>query len=120
MYNFARYMQWPAHRGTNGESESIEVCLIGDDSFGTSLRALEGRRLGTRTVGVRRPAELESLESCHLLFVAGSEQRRFTEIIAALDRRAILTVSEARGFLESGGVINFVIRDNKVRFIINL
>ncbi len=28
-------------------------------------------------------------------------------------------MSEAEGFTESGGAINFVIRDNKIRFTIN-
>ena len=68
---------------------------------------------------VRRLTDTRGITSCHLVFISKSEQSRFTEILAALGRNPILTVSEAEGFTESGGVINFVIRNNKIRFTIN-
>ncbi len=37
-----------------------------------------------------------------------------------LKNNGVLTVSDTQGFLEDGGIVNFVIEDNKVRFDINL
>jgi hypothetical protein len=41
------------------------------------------------------------------------------EILAKLSGRKTLTVSELPGFASRGGVINFFVENNKVRFEIN-
>ena len=37
----------------------------------------------------------------------------------ALENSTVLTVSETENFLESGGIINFLIKDRKVGFEVN-
>lgn len=76
--------------------------------------------IGTRTVAIRRSTDTRELTACHVLFVARSEAGRFTEAIDALEHLPILTVGDAAGFIESGGIINFIVRSNKLRFVINV
>ena len=42
------------------------------------------------------------------------------EGVRAIRARPVLTVSDGKGFLRSGGVIEFYIQDGRMRFIINL
>jgi len=121
LYNFARFVTWPDHSGTNGNHGDgrFEICVLGTDPFGPSLDILAGKRVGTSTVVVHRSPDAQGLDSCRIVFVTRSEQGRFTELLEQLKGNAVLTVSEAEGFIESGGLINFVIRNNKIRFTIN-
>jgi hypothetical protein len=60
------------------------------------------------------------LKKCHLLFICPSEKKTVSEIIDFVKNQGVLTVADTQEFLEAGGIVNFVIEDNKVRFDINL
>ena len=67
-----------------------------------------------------RQVPLEEIKSCHVLFISRSESDRLGEILAGLKGRNILTVSDADGFAQHGGMIRFVTEKNKIRLRINL
>jgi len=64
--------------------------------------------------------QMDTLKKCHLLFICQSERKNAKEIFDLLKNNGVLTVADTEGFLEDGGIVNFVIEDNKVRFDINL
>jgi hypothetical protein len=54
------------------------------------------------------------------LFVSKDEEKRSVrELLAAVKGRPVLTVGEVDDFARAGGIINFVLVDNKIRFEIN-
>jgi hypothetical protein len=53
------------------------------------------------------------------MFVSSSERGRFSQILGSLGGADVLTVGDAPGFLEAGGLINFTLEEKKVRFAIN-
>ena len=57
--------------------------------------------------------------NCHILFVAGSETPRLPGILGALGKAPVLTVSDLEDFAAAGGMIQFYVRDEKIRFEIN-
>lgn len=78
----------------------------------------ELKKLGKKGKG-QLDKQIEAMRKCHLLFVCSSEKDGVKEIIAALKGHAVLTVGDCKGFLKSGGIINFVMEEQKVRFEIN-
>jgi hypothetical protein len=54
------------------------------------------------------------------LYIDSSEAARLASTIAALDDIPVLTVSEIPDFVSRGGIIQFVLKDDRVRFEINL
>ena len=54
-----------------------------------------------------------------MLFICASERRRMAEILKSVNEVSVLTVSELERFLPAGGMIQFVMEENKVRFDIN-
>jgi bifunctional DNA-binding transcriptional regulator/antitoxin component of YhaV-PrlF toxin-antitoxin module len=64
--------------------------------------------------------QMETLKRCHLLFICPSDKKTVNEIIDLVKNQGVLTVADTQGFLDAGGIVNFVIEDNKVRFDINL
>jgi N-acetylglucosamine kinase-like BadF-type ATPase len=59
------------------------------------------------------------LKDCQVLFVSSSEAPRVDRIIASCGTNSILTVGEGEQFTRRGGMIGFMISDQKVRFRIN-
>jgi hypothetical protein len=120
LYNFARYVQWPAQTFASA-TDSIAICILGRNPFGTGLeQAISGKIVEGRSLVVREISALPAQCSCNILFVAGPERKRFQSGAAALRESGVLTVGETPGFAKEGGVINFKLEDGKVRFEINV
>src|SRR5207249_43772 len=66
---------------------------------------------------IARPS---SLGRCHVLFVGMSESGRLREVLTEIKGRSVLSVAEADGFAEMGGVLNLALVDGMVRFKVNL
>lgn len=54
-----------------------------------------------------------------MVFVSSSESPHLPEILESLRGANVVVVGEANGFATSGGMIEFTIEDNHVRFSIN-
>ena len=120
LLNFARFVEWPAAAFTNAHSPLV-VGVVGRDPFGRELeKALEGKTVKGRCFQIKHVSTDAELRACHILFVAGSERRRARDLSERLKGGSILTVGESDEFLDQGGIINFLLKDNSVRFEINL
>lgn len=119
LYNFARFVEWPAS-AFSGPRDPMTLCVLGEDPFGGELdQTVQGKSVLGRPIVVRRFARPAGLEECRILFVSSSERSRFDQVLAAVGDRAVLTVGEEEAFGRSGGMISFVVRQNRVRFQID-
>ncbi len=94
---------------------------MGENPFGKDLpHTVEGKVLSNHPLMVQTYRSLaEMTNSCHILFICSSEKKRLPEIFAALKGTSVLTVSEVDHFTENGGMINFVLESDRIRFQIN-
>lgn len=115
--NFARFIDWPGDG--YGEGGSLVVGIIGDDPFGGSLDQLNGTTVNGHRIVIRRLKAGDYLKACQILFVSSSERNRLGKILESVRGGSVLTIGELPQFNQAGGVIKFVIQDDKVRFEIN-
>ena len=118
LYNFGRFIDWPA---IANKDDSFTICVLGRDPFGAVLDAtLAGETIGDKKLAARRLGSTLEASNCRILFISASEASRMKQILAAVEKSGVLTVSDLPDFTISGGMIQFVLRDNKVRFEVNL
>jgi hypothetical protein len=118
LYQFGRYVTWPAAAVRSG---TFHICVAGADPFGGRLdAAVDGASIEGRPVATRRVARPEDAQACRILFVSDSEQTNVAGILSALDRAAVVTVSDMPNFVQRGGMIQFVVDKGRVRFEVNL
>jgi hypothetical protein len=119
LYNFGKFVDWPAKATSVGEF--FPICALGDDNFGSTLETtIAGESINGKKVLVKRVAKPQDAVSCRILFISSSQQSRVKEILAELDNTSVLTVSDMPEFTRLGGMIQFVVQANKVRFEVNL
>jgi translation elongation factor EF-Tu-like GTPase len=95
--------------------------VLGQDPFGTTFdRTIAGESVKGMKVVIKRVAKPHDALSCRILFISSSEESRLKEIVATLDNASVLTVSDIPQFSRHGGMIQFVVEANKVRFEVNL
>lgn len=107
---FPFYVEWPPG-AFGGPASQVMLCIVGDDPFGTAIdEAVAGQQVQGRTIGVRRMKSIARDSGCHIAYV-GTDARG-----EALRGGTVLVVSDSPN---GGGIINFVLRDNKVRFTVD-
>jgi hypothetical protein len=119
IYNFAKFVQWPASAFAQPQSPLI-LCLIGKDVFGSALDTIDHKLAQGHELQVRRQVRLEEVKSCHILFVSESERSKLALIFHAVAGASILTISDLDRFAEAGGIIGLYKVDNQLQFAINL
>jgi len=119
LYNFGKFVEWPAK--ATSEGDFFPICAWSDDNFGSTLETIiAGESINGKKVLVKRVAKPQDAVSCRILFISSSEQNQLREILAVLDNTSVLTVSDMPQFSRRGGMIQFVVEANKVRFEVNL
>jgi hypothetical protein len=120
LYNFGRFVKWPGPL-TTGKADSFSVCVLGQDPFGSILDStLSGESLDGKPVVLRRITKPQEAADCRILFISSAEEKHLKEILTVLDESGVLTVSDMPGFTKRGGMIQFVLEGDRIRFEINL
>jgi hypothetical protein len=118
--NFPSFVEWPPESMPPGEAPFL-VCVFGEFSFGTSLAEIvRGTTVQKRRIEIRWIRKLEELPSCQILFVSGSEQKRYNLSLDAVRGRTVFTVGETPEFLSAGGILCFSSQQGTIQFDVNL
>lgn len=103
---FASYIEWPANK-----RDHVIITLIDENPFGGLLDSLyRDKRIHDKPIEVRHVTRVEQIGDTDILFITLDTARQRRAAIDHARQSGALTISEARGFAESGGIIqiNFV------------
>jgi hypothetical protein len=120
LYNFGKFVHWPPNDAAD-KNGVFTVCVLGQDPFGPALDAtLAGATIDGKHVVAKRISSPSESAHCRILFLGSTEVTRLRKIMDALDKEAVLTVSDIPEFSQHGGMIEFVMEESRVRFEVNL
>lgn len=121
IYNLSKFVRWPGSSFA-GSDAPLNFCALGQTPFGGVLtKTLDGKESQRRTVRVAEVALIEeAVKNCHLLYLSPNETGEIPALLAALRGLPLLSVSDAEGFVQQGGIVGLSSTDDRVRFEINL
>lgn len=120
MLNFTRFVDWPTNAFAAKDAPCV-IGVLGKDPFGSELEAaFDGKTIRGRRFELQRVQRESDTARCHMLFIPAGERRAWRELQPGLTKSPLLTIGEADGSLEQGGIINFVINDGSIAFEIDL
>ena len=123
VYNFLFFVDWHDDALTPS-SAPVSIAILGQDPFETRFDSVSGRHVGK----AQRPLLIShlghykpglNLQSHRIIFIAESEKKNLPKILAEIQGAKVLTVGDFPSFLESGGMLQFVVDENRVRWSIN-
>jgi hypothetical protein len=116
LYNFAKFVEWPPSSFRDGAAP-LQICVLGHDPFGEVLRNITREKtVNGRKLEVRQIVDLQLARACHILFIASSEKTQLKRVFETLEGADCLTVGDTDDFIEHGGMINFVLENDRVQF----
>ncbi len=119
LFNFGKFVT-SAKRVTSAQAP-FAICVLGEDPFGPTLdKTTAGETISGRAVVDKRISRAQDAVGCSILYISDSEAERLGRILTTVKDAPVLTVSNLPGFLERGGMIQFVLENGRVRFQVNL
>ncbi|HTT08654.1 MAG TPA: YfiR family protein [Gammaproteobacteria bacterium] len=119
LYKFGFYVEWPS-TALPSPTSPINLCVIGEDPFGTALdTAVHDQTINAHPIVIKRLESIGRDSGCHILYIGGMEIQRVSQIIDAVRGSGVLTVTDMQGSGAISGIVNFVIKDDRVRFDID-
>jgi len=96
------------------------IGVLGKNVFGDDLeQTIRDKTVNNHPFQFKQFHSVDEVTNCQILFISTSEKERLPKILSGLRGASVLTVSEMDHFTDTGGMINFVIEDNRVHFQIN-
>jgi hypothetical protein len=118
LLNFGRFTEWPVTAFKSGSV--LNLCVLGKDPFGEDLdKIVRNQSVQGRQIQILRLSDSTDLAQCQILYLSLSEKSRFRQILDLVSKNGVLTVSDAPGFVESGGMIQLYVEGQHVHFAIN-
>ena len=115
VYNFAKFTTWP----DSTVNDNLNVCYF-NELYKTSMERLTGKKVAQYLVSIKQIEHISDVDSCHLIYIDRSKRNFLNRLFLQVKGKSILTVSDISGFYDEGGMIEVTVKDNRIRFLINL
>ena len=118
--NFSKFARWSDNK-VDYQQGNFVFCVLGDFSVTKAFDKIEGKKIGGRPISVLKFNSISSkLQQCQAMFVARLDRKKLPRLFEVVKSHSVLMIGEMNGFLEYGGMINFVKRKGRIKFEINL
>ena len=118
LLNFARFVEWRPE--TLPAGAPLQIGVVGKHAFGPALETvLRGKSANGHPILLRQLQREDHLAGLHILFISASEESHLDQILLRVARQNVLTVSDIDRFSLRGGIVEFRMVGNRVRFDIN-
>lgn len=119
LYRFSQFVEWPAYAFPDPKSPMV-IGVLGSESFANELgKIVRNQNINGRPLVVRQVTSFSNLNQCSILFISRFDKFRLPLIFDALHGGHTLTISDRDSFLEAGGMIQFVMEGDRLRFEVN-
>jgi hypothetical protein len=119
IYYFTQFVDWNQTRELSA-SDTLYIGILGENRFNGDLEKIIAEKVvGGRPLALVYADRIDDLKFCHILYIPPQTERELKRILARLDGQSILTVGDQDNFAELGGVIGFILMNNKIKFKIN-
>lgn len=118
VYNFCLFTDWSTAQ-SDSENQEFVLAIAGQPL--PALAALGRRKVGTRSIQVVQLGDSAAIpEACDALLCSALTKNRQSDLLAQAALRPILTLSPDPGFCQAGGIVEFFVSEQRMRFRVSL
>lgn len=111
--NFIRYIGW-----TDAAKQGDFVIGVYRSSLVYDNLAAQsaGKKFGYQNIVIKEFRNTDEITDCQIIYAAGNFTRQYEDIVPKLNGKNTLIITEDEGATKNGSMINFVVREGKLRF----
>lgn len=120
LLDFGKFTQMPAAPQAQPHT-TFDICIVGRDTIGLTIDQLAvSEQIDGRVVRILRDEDAAQARTCDIAFIGAQDGDAIRRDLNALAGADVLTVGDSPDFLRDGGMIQFVVQRQRVRFAVNL
>ena len=119
IYNFTKFIDFPEGRFEDDASD-FNLCIKNAPELVGLFESVEGTKIKERNFRVSVVNNSSDLDACHFLYMKSSATNSMGNIVKKSLKGQFVTISSKPEFVHNGGMIGFVLVDDRVKVEINL
>jgi hypothetical protein len=120
LYQFGRYVEWPAKAFPNPQSPFVIGVLESDPIVADLSQIAKIKKIQDREIQIRRFSTPADIRPCHIVLLSASvSPDAQKDVLRRLSGTNTLTVGDTAEFLSAGGMIRFLMEENNIRLQIS-
>jgi len=117
IYNFAKMIDWPQAEKTG----NFIIGVYGNSSvYKELIKKYAAKNIGNQHIEIKKLSNTPTVGKIHLLYITKEKSADISKLMENVKEEAVLVVTESKGALEKGSIINFVIVNNSLKFELNI
>jgi hypothetical protein len=117
---FTSFIVWP-HYAFHYDDSPFVIGILGESPFGEALAAVVADKdFGGRPFEIRQFDAPEDVRQCQILYIDDGRFPDLATTLGALDGDGLLTIGNHEDFTRLGGILRFLVEEQRVRFEINV
>ena len=116
---FTDFITFPRSGDSEAENSDYNLCLLGGNPFGSIFSQAKKEGILKTNFFTHESVSDRTLIKCDIIFLAGRDTSILNKTLKILGDRPALVITESKGFAQLGSGINFVVKNNKIKFEIN-
>lgn len=113
VFNFVKFVAWPDAE----PSEPLLICFVGAEGVYNALTSdIDKKQAGSRRVAALQISNTAPAGTCSALYIDAAIASDY----ALGNEPPVLTISDAKGFVEQGGMIELFTENHRLRFLVNV
>lgn len=118
-FNFAKFVEFPSNTFSKADDPIVVGVFEAPQIADILEKLVKGKTANGRRLEIKQFTKVSQCSSCQILFVGSSGNGRVSEVLEKVKNTGVLTVGESDGFARRGGVIGFIVDNNKIGFEIS-
>ena len=115
IYNFTKYIEWPAVSGDN-----FKVAVIGNNDLVNELNNISTKKkIGQLNMSIIKAKSTSEVSKCQVIFVADNSYSELPELIDKAKKDNTLIITETPNACTHGACINFVSKNGSIKYEIS-
>ncbi len=117
LVGFSNFARWDGTLNT----EEVSIGVLGSKELINHLNQIAKKKTDGRSLNVLQlqPGDYDILNKVNILYVAPGYKNDWPKLFEECRDQGVLLVGEQNGFIQSGGAIKFVFRENRLRFYVS-
>lgn len=116
MYNFTKYIEWPANK-RNGD---FIIGIWGKSPVKDEIAIIaEKKTVGSQKIVVKEINSIEGCQACHMIYIPEKYSEDIKSIVDQLKNKGVVIITDKQGMAQTVSGINYVKKDGKQLFEIN-
>lgn len=117
---FAVFTDWPSYLKMDNPEINFIIGVYGDHKITEVLKKFyKTQKIRNKNVLIKQIQSSSDYYACNIIFITNEGKGNLSSIIEFTNDKPILTVGDTEGFAKNGVLINFYIKDEKLRFEVN-